>query len=183
MRWTRRALLVLVMLGGGIAMWTGTAAAHDCSNPGDCERTGGYNGMIAVVGGAAAVAAAAAAAVANTPEGEETDLAIVQVSTDTLDVAPEEPATLTLTGWHVGGDGQLRRVAMGLWIEVPPACGLRVTPAEGTGEMVAMVEVDEATLPEDTTEVELVAHGSWDGRQASATVTVNLGGDYDLRLY
>lgn len=179
----RRALVIVVLAFAALVAWSGPAAADNCSSPGDCEETGGYNGIIAVVGGAAAVAAAAAAAVAHTPEGEETDLAIVQVSVDTLDIAVDEPAELTLTGWHVGADGQLKQVGMALWIEVPPACGVKVTPAEGTGQLTATVEVDEDTLPDEPQPVELQAKGNWDGKEAGATVIVNIGGDYELRLY
>lgn len=183
---TVRLLLRLVVgtaaLIAGMVVFSGVAAADNCSSPGDCEETGGYNGAIAVVGGAAAVAAAAAAAIANTPEGEETDLAIVQVSTDTLDIDPETPGQLTLTGWHVGDDRQLRRVPMSLWIEVPPAMGVAVEPASGTGELVANVRVDESTLRPDVQQVELVAWGDHNGKRASETVTVNLGGDLELRL-
>jgi hypothetical protein len=179
----RRALLVGIVAFGVVVAWSGTAAADNCSSPGDCEETGGYNGIIAVVGGAAAVAAAAAAAIASTPEGEETDLAIVQVSVDTLDIAVDEPGELTLTGWHVGADGNLERVGMALWVEVPPASGVRVTPTEGSGELTVSVEVDEETMPEEPAPVELQAKGSWDGKEAGATVIVNLGGDYELRLY
>lgn len=166
----------------GLALFTGVAGADNCSSPGDCEETGGYNGAIAVVGGAAAVAAAAAAAIAKTPEGEETDLAIVQVSTDRVDIEIGKPADVTLTGWHVGADQQLKRVGMALWIEFPPAAGIKVEPASGTGEMTASVSVDEATLPDDTTEVDITAWGDWNGKRASETVTVHIGGELELKL-
>jgi hypothetical protein len=179
----RRVLLLLLFATVALIAFADTAAADNCSSPGDCEETGGYNGIIAVVGGAGAVIAAVTAAIANTPEGEETDLAIVQVSTDTLDIDVENPGELTLTGWHVGSDGQMKQVGMALWIEVPPACGVTVTPTEGTGTFTATVSVDEATLPEEPQPVELQAKGNWDGREAGATVVVNLGGEYELRLY
>jgi hypothetical protein len=182
MTWLRRALVVVALSFGALVLWSGPAAADNCSSPGDCEETGGYNGIIAFVGGVAAVAAAAAAAVAHTPEGEETDLAMVQVSVDTLDIAAGTPGQLTLTGWHVGGDGQPVQVGMSLWIEVPPGCGVRVTPTEGTGTLVASVEVDEENMPEDPQPVELGAKGTWDGKDAGVTVTVNIAGEYDLRL-
>jgi hypothetical protein len=180
----RRARWGVVLAVGFIAamavsVLASPAAAHDCSSPGDCEETGGYNGIIAIVGGAAAVAAAAAAAVAATPEGEETDLAIVQVSADRIEVAPDEPAELTLTGWHVGPRGT-SQVAMDLVIVVPPGSGLTVVPTTGTGTLVATVSVEE--LGEET-EAELSAQGTWKGRTATATVHVTIGGEYGLRMF
>jgi hypothetical protein len=113
----------------------------------------------AVVGGVAA----AAAAIASTPEGEETDLAIVQVSVDTIDI-----------------EDRSRR---GCGSRVPPASGVKVTSTEGTGQLTATVEVDEDSLPEDPQPVELGAKGRWEGKDAGATVTVQIGGDNELRLY
>ena len=156
-----------------------TAFAHDCSSPVDCEQTGGYNGIIAIVGGIAAVAAAAAAAAASTPDGKKTDLAIVQVSTDHVEVQPDAPGTVTLTGWHVGEGGQTKRVPMDLRIEVPPGTGLRVTPQSGVGEVVVEISVEEFT---DTTEFQLQAAGTWEGKSANATIQVVVGGEYGLRL-
>jgi hypothetical protein len=182
-----KRLLRLVLVGAfaiaALAVAAAPALADNCSGDADCEQTGGYNGIIAVVGGFAAVAAAAAAAVAATPEGEETDRAIVQVSDARVDIAVDKPGRLTVTGWHVGKSGTPTRVGMPLSIEVPPACGVTVTPTVATGELVATVAVDEATLSPETEEVTLTARGSWKGKEASATVTVRIGGDYELRLY
>ena len=178
-----RLLCSAILLGCALApviTLTAPAAAHDCSSPLDCEETGGYNGIIAVVGGLAAVTAAAAAAVAATPEGEETDLAIVQVSASELDVEPDQPAQLTLTGWHVGEEGRTTQVAMPLTITVPPDCGLTVTPTTGTGTLVATIEVEE--LREET-EVDLEVQGTWKGKTARETVHVTIGGQYGLRLF
>ena len=178
----RRLLVVTVLAAASMAIGHGSAVADDCSSDLDCEQTGGYNGIIAVVGGTAAVMAAAAAAVAATPKEEDTDLAIVQVSRDTLDVAPSEPAELTITGWHVGRSGSPVRVAMPVTIDVPPASGVTATPAAGTGELVASIAVDEAALPAGTEQVVLTARGTWKGKEASATVTVRITGGYHLRL-
>ena len=178
----RRVLVVALLAGAALVLGHGSALADDCSSDLDCEQTGGYNGIIAVVGGTAAVMAAAAAAVAATPKEEETDLAIVQVSRDTLDVAPGEPAELTITGWHVGKSGSPVRVAMPLTIDVPLASGVTATPGAGTGELIASVAVDEATLPPGTEQVLLTARGTWKGKEASATVTVRITGGYHLRL-
>lgn len=175
--------LALLLWAALTALLASPASADDCSSPEDCEQTGGYNGAIAVVGGIAAVTAAALAARDATPEGEETDLAIVQVSNDMLFVSPDSPDQVTLTGWHAGDGGKLTRVPMTLWIEVPPAEGVKVTPTQGTGEMLAMVEFDEATFDDTIFEVELVAHGSWDGKEATATITVMLDGDYNLEWF
>lgn len=165
----------------GFLIWAApTAVAHDCSSPEDCEQTGGYNGIIAIVGGLGAVAAAAAAAASATPEGKKTDLAIVQVSTDYVEVRPDAPGRVTMTGWHVGEGGRTKRVPMDLRIDVPPGTGLLVTPLSGVGEIVVEISVEEYT---ETREFQLQAVGTWEGKSANATVRVVIGGEYDLRLY
>ena len=180
----RRRLLVVAFLAAAVVLGTGgTAAADDCSSDLDCEQTGGYNGIIAVVGGTAAVMAAAAAAVAATPKEEETDLAIVQVSRDVVDVAPGEPAEVTITGWHVGKSGSPVRVAMPVSLEAPPGSGITATPGSDTGELISSIAVDEATLPPGTERVLLTARGTWKGKEASATVTVRIIEGYHLRLF
>ncbi len=158
------------------------AAAHDCSSDADCEQTGGYNGAIAVVGGIAAVAAAAAAAVAKTPEGKETDLSILQLDANEFDVDGETPATVTLTGWHVGQDNQQQRVPMTIWITVPAGSGVIVEPEQGEGQLVATIRLD-ADNPSEAEQAVLTAHGVWKGKEATETITVRLGGDLELRLY
>ncbi|MCP4961062.1 MAG: hypothetical protein GY925_17580 [Actinomycetia bacterium] len=163
-----------------VVSWADSAAAHDCSSPADCEETGGYNGIIAVVGGGAAVAAAAAAAVAATPAGEETDLAIVQVSSNLIEVEPDKPAEFTLTGWHVGAEGKTTQVAMPFNITVPPDSGLLVVPLTGTGTLVVTVSVEELG---EITEFDLIVQGSWKNGTASETVHVIVGGEYGLRLF
>jgi hypothetical protein len=187
-RRTLRRLLVVgaLALGLGVA-GAAPAAADNCSGPDDCEQTGGYNGAIAVVGGVAAVAAAAAAA-ANAGNGdadgdsEEDELAIVQVSEDEIDVFFDEPAQLELTGWNAKG-GKIERVAMDLWIDVPPDSGLLVTPEQGTGQLIAQLTLDEATYDPERLEVLIVANGSWEGKQASQDVIVYLWGDDELHLW
>jgi hypothetical protein len=187
MRDVRRLMrAALLALGLGLALCVaaaGPAAADDCSGPADCEQTGGYNGIIAVVGGIGAVAAAAAAAADATPEGEETDLAIVQVSESSFTVDPENPAQLTLTGWNAGDGGKLERVAMSLSIDVPPSCGLTVEPTDGTGEMTATLTFDESTFDPDNPQVMLTVHGSWDGKETTVDVTVDLAAGSKLRLW
>jgi hypothetical protein len=158
------------------------AYAHDCSSDSDCEQTGGYNGAIAIVGGVAAVLAAAAAAATRTPKGEETDLAILQLDVNDVEIDSENSATVTLTGWHVGEDGQPTRVPMTIWIDVPTGAGVLVVPEQAEGELVATISVD-AAHPSDAEQVELTANGVWKGKQATETITVRLGGDLELRLY
>jgi hypothetical protein len=185
---TRRIALIVVAIAGVLVLTAAPAAAHDCSSDADCEQTGGYNGAIAVVGGIAAVAAAAAAAVAKTPKGEKTDLAILQVDQNEFDIDAENPAGVTLTGWNVESDGdplsiaRPERVAMDIWITVPPLSGVLVEPDQGTGELVATISVDQDN-PTDAEQIELIAHGVWKGKEATETITVRLGGDLELRLY
>ena len=173
-------LIAAVLLG--IVVVASPAAAHDCSSDADCEQTGGYNGAIAIVGGIAAVAAAAAAAVAKTPEGEETDMSILQLDKNDVEVDGEKNDVVTLTGWHVGKDGQHTRVPMTIWIEVPALSGVVVDPEQGEGQLVATISLDEEN-PTDAETVELTAHGIWKGKEATETITVRLGGDLELRLY
>jgi hypothetical protein len=182
MRWRLiyASIPLLLGLAGFLLLTASPAHAHDCSSPLDCEQTGGYNGIIAVVGGIAAVAAAAAAAAAATPAGEKTDLAIVQVSTDHIEVLPDQPGRVTMTGWHVGEGGRTTRVPMDLRIDVPPGTGLRVAPLSGVGEIVVEISVEEYT---DTREFQLQAVGTWEGKSANATVHVVIGGEYGLKLY
>jgi hypothetical protein len=180
-RGVRRVIFPLLAGLIGLLIVTAPAAfAHDCSSPEDCEQTGGYNGIIAVIGGIAAVAAAAAAAAAATPAGKKTDRAIVQVSTDYVEVHPDAPGKVTLTGWHVGEGGRTKRVPMDLRIDVPPGTGLCVVPLSGLGEVVVEITVDEYT---ETKEFQLQAVDTWEGKSANATVHVVIGGEYDLRLY
>lgn len=171
--------LLLLGLAGFLIFTAPTAVAHDCSSPEDCEQTGGYNGIIAIVGGIGAVLAAAAAAAAATPVGKKTDLAIVQVSTDYVEVRPDQPGRVTMTGWHVGEGGRMKRIPMDLRLEVPPGTGLRVVPQSGVGEMVVEISVEEYT---ETIEFQLRAVGTWEGKSASATVRVAIGGEYELRI-
>src|SRR3954465_13527050 len=55
----RRVLaLRICALALGLGLWLAgiaVAEAHDCSSPGDCEQTGGYNGTIATTGGVIAI--------------------------------------------------------------------------------------------------------------------------------
>jgi hypothetical protein len=157
------------------------ASAHDCSSDSDCEQTGGYNGAIAIVGGVAAVLAAAAAAAARTPKGEETDLSILQLDVNKVDIDAEHDAKVTLTGWHVGEDGQPKRVPMTIWIEGHEGSGVLVVPAQAEGELIATISID-AAAPTDAEEVQLTANGVWKGKQATETITVRVGGDLELRL-
>jgi hypothetical protein len=176
---TRRVALIVAGVVGALVLTAAPAAAHDCSSDADCEQTGGYNGAIAVVGGIAAVAAAAAAAVAKTPKGEKTDLAILQVDKDEIDIDVEHPDVVTLTGWNVESDGdplsvaRPERVAMEIWITVPPPGGVLVQPDQGTGELIATISVDQNN-PTDAEQIELVAHGVWKGKEATKTITVRL---------
>jgi len=48
----RLALLVVALT----LVLGGSALAHDCSSPADCEQTAGYNAVIALAGGALALA-------------------------------------------------------------------------------------------------------------------------------
>lgn len=160
----------------------GPAYAHDCSSDADCEQTGGYNGAIALVGGVAAVAAAAAAAAAHTPKDEDTDLSILQLDVNKLDVDGTTPGIVTLTGWHAGNDGEPKRVPMTIWIDGHANGGVLVQPDQGEGQLVATITVDENN-PGDADQVLLTAHGVWKGNEATETITVRLGGDLELRLY
>jgi hypothetical protein len=181
-RMMRRLAVVLAAAFAVLVLTPATASAHDCSSDADCEQTGGYNGAIAVVGGVAAVLAAAAAAATRTPKGEETDLAILQLDVNDVEVGPDNPATVTLTGWHVGSDGQPARVPMTIWIDAPAGCGVTVVPEQGEGLLVATISLDPQS-PTDADRIELLAHGVWKGKEATETITVRLGGDLELHLY
>ena len=204
-------LAVAVTAWSAMMLVAPPASAHDCSSDSDCEQTGGYNGAIAVVGGIAAVAAAVVAAAAKMPkpsggagvggapggadggpdggaagggpkDEEEMDLSILQVDTDKVSVDEETSAVVTLTGWHAGKDQQPVRVPMSIGIAVPPGCGLTVTPDQGEGQLIATIAVDTANPPQED-QVELTATGTWKGKDASQTITVSVGGDYELKLY
>ncbi len=179
---TRRIGLLVAGILGLLLFSAAPAAAHDCSSDGDCEQTGGYNGAIAVVGGAAAVAAVAAAAVARTPKDKETDLAILQLDANEFDIDSETPAVVTLTGWHVGNDGNAVRVPMTIWISGAGGSGVTVVPDQGEGTLVATISVDAAN-PTDADEITLTAHGVWKGNEATETITIRLGGDLELRIF
>lgn len=178
-RWLRRLLFVLVC-GGALAIGTaGVAVADNCSGPGDCEETAGYNGVIAVVGGIAAVAAAAAAAVQRTPPGEKTDVGIVQVNPGEIEVNPDQDGQVMVTAWHVGESGVPKRAGFPLSIEVVGGAPLSVTPAQGDGQIIATVRL----IGEPTTDTAtLICRGIYKG-EASANVTVRLGGGYELEIY
>lgn len=175
------ALVVVVVLAS-------PAAADDCGTPEDCEDTGGYNGIIGVVGGGAAVGAAAAAAAAaaagpdgieGTADDEEVDLSILQVSENHVVVDRENPAQITLSGWHVGADGELRQVGMELHVEVPPGTGLRVAPLSGVATLTVVIELEEETVLE---QVQIQAVGTHKGRTHMEPITVEIGGDYRLEI-
>lgn len=155
------------------------AAADDCSSPADCEETAGYIGVIAVVGGIAAVAAAAAAAVSRTPEGEETDVGIVQVNPAEIEVTAETAGQVVVTAWHVGADGVPTRAGFPLSIEVAGGAPLSATPSEGEGQLVATVRL--TGQPTSETAV-LVCRGIYKG-EATANVTVRFGDAYELEVY
>ena len=176
MRSARAARLVAVLAFAAFAGALGLifalaspAAADNCSSPGDCEQTGGYNGVIAVVGGIAAVAAAAAAVAARTPDGADADVGIVQVSDDRIDVTVSQDGEVTLTGWHAGSGGTYEQVDMPLRIEVPPGCGLVAEPTDGVGELVVRVSLTESS---EEKEVTITASGDWQGQTATAEITV-----------
>jgi hypothetical protein len=179
-RWWLRRLLLVLVLGGGLAIGTaGVALADNCSGPGDCEETAGYNGVIAVVGGIAAVAAAAAAAVQHTPPGEKTDLGIVQVNPGEIEVGTDQDGQVIVTAWHVGETGVPKRAGFPLSIEVVGGAPLSVTPAQGDGQIVATVRL----VGEPTTDTAtLICRGIYKG-EASANVTVRLEGGYELEIY
>ena len=180
----RRFVCLITAALSFVVVFASPAAAHDCSSDADCEQTGGYNGAIAVVGGIAAVAAAAVAAVAKTPEGEETDLSILQLDKNEVDIDDETEGVVTLTGWHVGKDGQPKRVPMTIWIDVPGASGITVTPSNGEGEVVSTIALDENQPPgDDVEQVQLTAHGVWKGKEATETITVRVGGGYRMKIY
>ena len=159
---------------------------------------GGGNGIIVVVGGIGFVAAAAALAVkarkpkaasvpatattSPTPQTEDLDLAILQLDANEFDVGADSPAIVTLTGWNVGTDGVPTRVPMTIWITVPAGGGVLVAPDQGEGQLIATISVD-LVEPSTNDQVELTATGVWKGKQISETITVSLGGEFELRLY
>jgi len=173
----RRALLLAVPL----VFVAAPAFADDCGNPSDCEETGGFIGITAVVGGVGAVAAAAAAALANADAepGEELEFAIVQVSTDRVEVAKDLPGTFDVTAWIATEAGQRRAPEIPLTVHVPPMPGLTVSPAVGSGEMHVEVAVDETA---ENGEVPVVVSGEYKGRRAQQTVTIVIGGEYVLEV-
>lgn len=196
--WLGLALMLLALASGARP-----AAADNCSSPGDCQETGGYNGIIAVVGGIAAVVAAAAAVAARSggddePAGDDpgqpeqpmdqTDLAILQVSADRVEVDDTNDGQVTLTGWHAGPGGALERIDMPIRVDLPPDSGLTVDPTEGTGEVVVDIAVDEnadataegAGGDQDEREVTLAASGSWNGQTVTQTITVVVRKRYDV---
>jgi len=179
-RWWLRRLVFVLLAGGALAVGSASAAiADNCSGPGDCEETAGYNGVIAVVGGIAAVAAAAAAAVQNTPPGEKTDMGIVQVNPGEIEVSGDQDGQVIVTAWHVGETGVPKRAGFPLSIEVVGGAPLSVTPAQGEGQIVATISL----VGEPTTDIAtLICRGIYKG-EASATVTVRLGGGYELEIY
>lgn len=178
-----RSLLAAVGLVVGLSFLllgaASPAAADDCSSPADCEETAGYIGVIAVVGGVAAVAAAAAAAVSNTPEGEETDMGIVQVNPAEIEVSAEHEGRVIVTAWHVGADGVPKRAGFPLSIEVTGGAPLSVTPSEGEGQLVATVRLTGEPTVETAV---LVCRGIYKG-EATANVTVRFGDEYELEVY
>jgi hypothetical protein len=168
------------LLGLAIAVASAdVVAADNCSSPGDCEETAGYNGVIAVVGGIAAVAAAAAAAVQHTPPGETTDVGIVQVNPGEIEVSADRNGQVIVTAWHVGESGVPTRAGFPLSIEVVGDAPLAVAPAQGEGQIIATVSLVGEPATDTAT---LICRGVYKG-EASASVTVRIGGSYELEIY
>jgi hypothetical protein len=181
---------LLIALWFNVGVGAGVAAADNCSGPADCEQTGGYNTMIAVVGGVGAVIAAVHTALQGKKEGgegedgengEDGGLAIVQVSVDKVELG-DEPVQVTLTGWNADQKGQLTQVPMPLSLDVPWGSGVSVTPIQGTGTLVASFSASETGPPEGTESVVVTARGDWEGKSATQEITVTFGGEYRLEL-
>ena len=157
------------------------------------EDGGGGNGIVVVGGvGLVAVAAAAAAVMAKNKKKEtgaaatttdapkvDDDIAILQLDAKDFDISAS-PKPVTLTGWSADAEGRLSRVPMTIWITVPPGKGVKVTPVQGEGELVATIAVDEVH-PSDAALVELVANGAWRGKQMTEMITVHTS-DFEMRL-
>jgi len=164
------------------------AVGDDCGGPSDCEETGGFIGITSVVGGVAAVAAAATAAVTSTnnvdsgPDSEdEEELAIVQVSTDRVEVDFENPATLEVQAWlSTPSRGVVQAPDIPLQIAMPPTLGLTVFPTSGSGRLDVDITVDETA---EDGEVTITVSGSYKGRETRQPVTVVIGGGYRLEVY
>jgi hypothetical protein len=186
----RVGVAMLLALWFNVGVGAGVAAADNCSSPLDCEQTGGYNTMIAVVGGAGAVIAAVHAALQSKKDGadelapdgaDQGGLAIVQVSVDRVELG-DEPVQVTLTGWNADQKGQVTQVPMPLSIDVPWGQGVSVTPIQGTGTLVATFSASETGPPEGTTQVIVTARGDWEGKSATQPITVTFGDEYRLEL-
>ncbi|MEY2590676.1 MAG: hypothetical protein QOJ67_2660 [Acidimicrobiaceae bacterium] len=190
---SRFVAAVLIALWFNVGVGSGIAAADNCSGPADCEQTGGYNTMIAVVGGAGAVIAAVHTALQSKKDGEAglggedgeqgegSGLAIVQVSVDRVELG-DQPVQVTLTGWNADEKGQVTQVPMPLSLDVPWGSGVSVTPIQGTGTLVASFTASETGPPEGTESVVVTARGDWEGKSATQPITVTFGDEYRLEL-
>ena len=197
----RGVVALLTAVCFNLSIGAGVAAADNCSGPADCEQTGGYNTMIAVVGGVGAVIAAVHTALQGRNalggedgaggedgtggdggrDGEKGGLAIVQVSIDKVELG-DQPVQVTLTGWNADQKGELTQVPMPLSLDVPWGSGVSVTPIQGTGTLVASFTASETGPPEGTEEVIVTARGDWEGKSATQTITVTFGDEYRLEL-
>lgn len=186
---SNRGLRRLLLLAGLVAvLWAYpivAVQADDCGTPFDCEETGGFIGITSVVGGIAAVAAAAAAAVTATNgadgEAEEQELAIIQVTSDRIEVDIENPGSFRVQAWLSStSKGTVQAPDIPLGIEVPHTPGLIVFPTAGAGSLDVEVTVDDTA---EESEVVIVVTGSYKGRVSRQPVTVVIGGGYVLEIY
>jgi hypothetical protein len=171
-------------IGGVVGGSSSTAAPQDDGGGNGIVVVGGV-GLVALAAAAAAVKAknkkkeAAVAATTTTAPRVEDEVAILQLDAKDFDISAS-PKVVTLTGWSADTEGRLSRVPMTIWITVPPGKGVSVTPAQGDGELVATIAVDEEH-PGDAALVELVANGVWKGKQMTETITVRTS-DFEMRL-
>lgn len=201
-RWSAR-LVAGAAIAAAIALaGAPPAAADNCSSPDDCERTAGYNTVIAVVGGIAAVAAAAAAAAAATSASNAAaaagaaagadgatgtgddppppDIVIIQIDPGEIDVTPDTSGQFRVTAWRVKDGQPVRAPTVPLSVSAASDPALQVSPNQGTGEMVVVVTLVGRPVG-DTARI--TASGTAAGGTASQIVTVHLGGGYDLEIY
>ncbi|MDQ7821393.1 MAG: hypothetical protein RDV48_01225 [Candidatus Eremiobacteraeota bacterium] len=158
---------------------------------------------VIVAGGAAAVAAAAAAikkaleAAAKAkkpakkddrepPEKKEKKKKqkhyILQLSSQSLEVANEKPASLRVAAWEVDESGSYMPAgSASLRITVPPqASFLRVSPASGTGSLDASVAL--AETPGENA-VELTVTGSAGNVTTQASVKVTIKAECEMEFF
>ncbi|MCU0272231.1 MAG: hypothetical protein MUE34_03270 [Acidimicrobiales bacterium] len=130
--------------------------------------------------GALGAAAAAAAALAGSNGGRSGDRYVLQVSTDTLTVTPEQPAGLQVQVWRVGPSGATMPAPDAV-TQLIGSPGISVHPATGGAAVGATVTVAEGAVGsgDDTIDVSATAGGG----TMHATVRVDRSGAYELELY